>query len=271
MMLEIIQRWGFGGILVAEFLTTKGTSHQIDQIIMNAKEQLVLVSPYLSISKYLLERLQDADRQGVEITLIYGKEKLKPEEMQKLQDLPRLSLYYHGELHAKCFYNENDLIITSMNLHEFSEKANREMGVLVKRGEDNNLYNEAIKEVQSIRGSAEEIRHVSPSGWAAKEVQSIRGPAEEIRPVSPSGWAAAGKAVMGLAGALADSLTGTPNKGYCIRCAQAIEFDPKRPYCAECYAIWAEYKKKTYTEKFCHQCGKHNKGSMSKPLCRVCY
>jgi hypothetical protein len=239
---------GFGGILVAEFLTTKGTSHQIDQIIMNAKEQLVLVSPYLSISKYLLERLQDADRQGVEITLIYGKEKLKPEEMQKLQDLPRLSLYYHGELHAKCFYNENDLIITSMNLHEFSEKANREMGVLVKRGEDNNLYNEAIKEVQSIRGSAEEIRHVSPSGCAA-----------------------AGKAVMGLAGALADSLTGTPNKGYCIRCAQAIEFDPKRPYCAECYAIWAEYKKKTYTEKFCHQCGKHNKGSMSKPLCRVCY
>jgi len=233
---------------VAEFLTTKGTSNQLEQIIMNANEKLVLVSPYLSISKYLLERLQGADRRGVEITLIYGKERHKPEEMQKLQDLQRLSLYYHEELHAKCFYNENDLIITSMNLHQFSEKANREMGVLVKRGEDNNLYNEAIKEVQSILESAEEIRHKSPSGLAA-----------------------AGKAVMGLAGAFADSLTGIPDKGHCIRCAQTIDLDPKRPYCAECYAKWAEYKKKTYPEKFCHRCGKPNKGSMSRPLCRACY
>lgn len=233
---------------MAKFLTTKGTSYHLEQIIKNAKKELVLVSPYLSISKNLLERLHDAEDRGVEMTLIYGKEKDKPEETQKLQDMQRLSLYYHQELHAKCFYNENELIITSMNLHQFSEKTNREMGVLLKKDEDSNIYDEAVGEVQSILSSAEEIKLRSPSGLAA-----------------------AGKAVLGLVGAFADSITGVPNKGYCIKCAQVIELDSKRPYCAECYIKWAEYKKRTYPEKFCHQCGKANKSSMAQPLCRACY
>ena len=153
---------------MAEFLTTKGTSSHLERIIMNANKKLVLVSPYLSISKYLLERLQDADNRGVQITLIYGKEKDKPEETQKLQVLQRLLLYYHQDLHAKCFCNENELIITSMNLHQFSEKANREMGVLLRKDEDSSIYSEAFKEVQSILDSAEQIRLKSPSSLAAK-------------------------------------------------------------------------------------------------------
>lgn len=233
---------------MAEFLTTKGTSSHLERIIMNANKKLVLVSPYLSISKYLLERLQDADSRGVQITLIYGKEKDKPEEIQKLQVLQRLLLYYHQDLHAKCYCNEYELVITSMNLHQFSEKANREMGVLLRKDEDNGIYSEAFKEVQSILDSAEQIRIKSPSSLAA-----------------------AGKAVLGFAGALADTLADTPNRGHCIRCVRVIELDPKRPYCAECYAIWAEYKKKTYTEKYCHECGKAAKSSMARPLCSACY
>ena len=250
---------------MAQFLTTKGTSHQIDQIIMNAKDKLVLVSPYLSISKYLLERLRDANRLGVEITLIYGKVKDQPEEMQNLQDLQRLSVYYHEELHAKCFYNENDLVITSMNLHQFSEKANREMGVLVKRGEDNNIYNEAVKEVQSIIDSAEPIRFRSPSGSPA-----VGRAFEEIRHNPPSGFAAVGKAFMGAVKVLGD-VAGMPQEGFCIRCGKAMDYDPYRPLCLDDFFEWNQFKNPDYPENWCHRCGKGRKVSMAKPLCRTCW
>jgi hypothetical protein len=36
---------------MAEFLTTTGISHKIENIILNAKKNLILVSPYLKISK----------------------------------------------------------------------------------------------------------------------------------------------------------------------------------------------------------------------------
>jgi len=250
---------------VAEFLTTKGTSNQLEQIIMNAQKELVLVSPFLSISKYLLDRLQGADRRGVEVILIYGKVKDKPEEMQKLRDLQRLSVYYHEELHAKCFYNENDLIITSMNLHQFSEKANREMGVLVKRGEDNNIYNEAIKEVRSIleSPSTERIRLKWPS--------AVGKASEPIRLKPPGGLAAVGKAFMGAVNAVVNDGAGTPNEGFCIRCGKAIPYDPARPLCLDDFVKWNEWKDPDYAENWCHRCRKRRKVSMGKPLCRACW
>lgn len=44
---------------MAEFLTTNGTSYHIENIIIGAEEKLVLVSPYLQISKTFYERLKD--------------------------------------------------------------------------------------------------------------------------------------------------------------------------------------------------------------------
>jgi len=65
---------------MAEFLTTSGTSHHIENIIMEAKQKLLLVSPYLKLSKTLHERLKDASERGVKIKIIYGKDELKPNE-----------------------------------------------------------------------------------------------------------------------------------------------------------------------------------------------
>ncbi len=139
---------------MAEFLTTQGTSYYIEDIIRKAKNKLVLISPFLQISKTLFERLKDADRQNVKITLIYGKDELKPDEKKKLQELRNLSLYFFENLHAKCFFNEESMVITSMNMYEFSEKTNREMGVLIRAKGDEKVYNEAVKETDSILASA---------------------------------------------------------------------------------------------------------------------
>jgi phosphatidylserine/phosphatidylglycerophosphate/cardiolipin synthase-like enzyme len=232
---------------VAEFLTTNGTSDRLERIIKEARKELVLVSPYLKISKNLIERLQDADKLHVDITLIYGKDELKPEEKEKLDALKNLSLHYYENLHAKCFYNENQLIITSMNIYEFSEKTNREMGVLVNREEDDSIYSKAVNEVRSI------LTHSKP-----------------IKRESKGGLAAMGKAFMGVVNDLVDDAAGTPKKGFCVRCGQSIDFDTRHPLCPECYGNWALYKRSKYPEKHWHRCGKNNKVSKGEPLCPAC-
>ena len=120
---------------MAKFLTTSGVSYQVELIIKEAKKKLVLISPYVQISKVLLERLQNASDKGVQIILIYGKDELKPVEKKQLNSIENLKLYYYQNLHAKCYFNEKTMVITSMNLYEFSDKHNREMGVIEYRSD----------------------------------------------------------------------------------------------------------------------------------------
>jgi hypothetical protein len=139
---------------MAKFLTTVGNSFYIEQIILNAKNSLTLVTPYLKLSKNLIERIADAENRGVKITLIYGKSKLHVNEQKKLNALKNLELYFCENLHAKCYHNEDSLIITSMNLYEFSERNNREMGLLVERASDTDIYEETLREIESIKNAS---------------------------------------------------------------------------------------------------------------------
>lgn len=116
---------------MAEFLTTNGTSYNIENIIIEAKNRLVLISPYLQLSKTFYERLKDATNRNVKVTIVYGKDELKPNEKNSLAELKNVELKYFQNLHAKCYLNESKMVITSMNMYEFSEKTNREMGVLL--------------------------------------------------------------------------------------------------------------------------------------------
>jgi hypothetical protein len=143
---------------MAKFLTTAAVILGVENIIENANKKLVLISPFVQISKILLERLQQASQRGVEIILIYGKGELKTTEKKQFETIENLTLYFYENLHAKCYFNEKEMVITSMNLYEFSEKHNREMGVLIKKTEDKELFEDTVKETHSI------IKAASTSG-----------------------------------------------------------------------------------------------------------
>lgn len=135
---------------MANFLTTNAISHQIEEIILQAKDRIVLISPYLKIPDLILERLKDAARRNIKITLIYGKNRLTSSEEQKVFGLKNTTIYYFENLHAKCYFNGKNMIITSMNIHEYSEKNNREMGILLNIIDDFDIFNHAYKEAMSI-------------------------------------------------------------------------------------------------------------------------
>ncbi len=226
---------------MAKFLTTKGTSHHLEDIIIGASKELFLVSPYLQISKTFLERLKDASRRGVNIKIVYGKNNLKEDQLNNLQTLKNMQLYFSENLHAKCYFNESEMVITSMNMYEFSEQNNREMGIFIERSNDKELYVSAVKETLSIIGSAEEIK-VKKS--YIKEVNNYSKP---------------------------KSQENKKNKGFCIRCVDEIKHNPESPYCTDCFSSWDRWGNQDYIENVCHKCGKEENTSMSKPECYNCY
>ncbi len=60
-------------------------------------------------------------------------------------------------------------------------------------------------------------------------------------------------------------------KGYCVRCGMKIEFNHAKPYCYDCFLVWAGYNNPEFQEDYCHQCGKYYKTTIYKPLCNKCY
>jgi hypothetical protein len=140
---------------MAKFLTTSGVSHEVENIVKEAKKKLVLISPYIQINKMLLERLKIASAKGVQITFIYGKTELNLIEKKQLESIENLKLYFYPNLHAKCYFNEKLMVITSMNLYAFSEKNNREMGILINKVDDIEVFNDAVEETLSIVKSAQ--------------------------------------------------------------------------------------------------------------------
>jgi hypothetical protein len=137
------------------------------------------------------------------------------------------------------------MVITSMNMYEFSEKTNREMGVLIDRNVDKELFNQAIEETLSILQSAEPIQ-LNKSERQTTVIKPKSGGQEKAKYQQQL-------------------------RGYCIRCETRINYNPEKPYCTECFSVWAQFENPGYTENVCHRCGEYDETSMSKPLDRNCY
>lgn len=134
---------------MAEFLDTTATSYHIERLLKGARERIVLISPYLKFRPRIRELIEDAAHRKVEVQIVYGK-KEQCDEIERLRPLAGVSVTFCRNVHAKCYLNETFGIITSLNLYDFSEAKNQEMGVLFQRATDHQLYQQADEEAQRI-------------------------------------------------------------------------------------------------------------------------
>lgn len=236
---------------MAEFFTTRNTASHIEALIDNAKRQLTLISPYLQIPTGLLPRLRAADARGVETRLVFRTDKLNPEERDKLSELKRLSLFSLDHLHAKCYANEQEVLISSLNLYAYSEQHNWEMSVLLTESDG-----------EAMRKARSEIDLVLRTATPHPTRPGIRSFLTNVfaRPVSVP--------------------AGTPERqvrkaetrrGYCIRCTGDVRYVPQSPLCTSCYATWAVWGNEDYPERTCHRCAKPADVTKAKPLCAPCF
>lgn len=216
---------------MARFLTTLTTRAAIQEVISGAKAELTIICPYNVLSDDLQMRLKDAAGRGVRITFVCRQKPLADELERLLRGLPGLILVHDEKLHAKCYYNETQMVITSFNLLISSEQ-NWEMGVQFDVSED--AYTAAKAEAQLMIRNAKALPPLREASRATN--------AGEMAAVS----------------------------GYCLRCRNALKFNPERPYCSYCYASWSKWGNWNYKERNCHKCGGNFPTTRENPLCSKC-
>ena len=177
--------------------------------------------------------------------MIYGKKKLKPSEKSYFDELG-IKTSFLKNLHAKCYLNEKEALLTSMNLHEFSQEHNDEMGILVSRQDDEELYEAIHRQAMSWKTASSEPEPASKGKVNSAATKARTNPSRTRQD--------------------------KPRDGFCIRCRDVVPAYPEQPYCRRCYATWKRYKKNSYEEeKHCHTCGSEHTATLKKPLCRACY
>ena len=168
---------------MAHFLTTTDSSAAIERVIREADQSLMLISAFVFPRIVHLQRLQEAGERGVVMTFIFGKKPMDQGVFRDLRCLPNMRLYFLRELHAKCYFNETEAVVTSLNLLGGSERNNREMGVLLSCAQDAHAYAAMVKEAQSIIRISELLHSTVPEkrleqaklGWS-EQVAAIRPP-----------------------------------------------------------------------------------------------
>jgi phosphatidylserine/phosphatidylglycerophosphate/cardiolipin synthase-like enzyme len=143
---------------MTKFLNTSATNYFLEELIKDAKDRLILISPFLKLNDRMKELLADKNRLKIDVRIVYGKSELQPEEINWLKELTYIRTSFCKNLHAKCYMNEELCIITSLNLYEFSQINNNEMGVLIRRTDDADLYKDAYEEAHRIIRISEEVR-----------------------------------------------------------------------------------------------------------------
>lgn len=142
---------------MAMFLNTQGLNSWIPKLIREAKREIVIIVPYIKTSENVYKELFNANQRGIETTIVYREKRLTDNEKAKFDSLDNLNLMHHPNVHAKCYYNGDLLIIGSMNLYEYSELNNREMGVLFKKEDDfsETAFDDAIAEINIILNASQ--------------------------------------------------------------------------------------------------------------------
>ena len=143
---------------MAKFLNTTGVSYHLEELIRNTNDQLILISPYLQFHKRIKDHLHNLNTKKIDIRIVYRENKLQYDESNWLEDQIGIRTSILNSLHAKCYINESFAIVTSMNLYSFSQQNNDEMGILVQKNQDEELYNEIYEEAKRILTISEEIR-----------------------------------------------------------------------------------------------------------------
>lgn len=143
---------------MAKFLNTSATNYFLEELIKGARDRLILISPFLRLNDRIKELLADKNRLKIDVRIVYGKSELQPQEIDWLRELSYIRTSFCKNLHAKCYMNEEMCIITSLNLYEFSQVNNNEMGVLLRRADDVELYQDSYEEAQRIIRISDEVR-----------------------------------------------------------------------------------------------------------------
>nr|WP_315184433.1 phospholipase D family protein [uncultured Flavobacterium sp.] len=122
---------------MAEFITGKQLDEKLTDIIWNAKKELIILSPFIRLDDYcknvVFKKLKNNPE--LEIIIVFGKNEgetqrsLTPDDLEMFKEFSNINIIYCKNLHAKYYANENEALLTSLNLLGKSMTENVEYGI----------------------------------------------------------------------------------------------------------------------------------------------
>jgi phosphatidylserine/phosphatidylglycerophosphate/cardiolipin synthase-like enzyme len=231
-----------------ELINTADTFSRLLTLIREAKEHVTLISPYVTLGAddHLGRAIREALARKVRVSVVVRVDDQTPLKESWLEAIrphceAGLNLFAVRGLHAKIYWSESTVIITSLNLLASSVLNTIEVG----------LWSQEPKAVAEAKRfiNTEIVPHVQRLIFQGKpSPRAPRAPPARTRQPSQR-----------------------KGQGHCIRCGDDITLNTSRPYCRDDYEEWAEWENEDYEDKYCHGCGDDFPATMRKPLCRKCY
>lgn len=289
---------------MADFFTGKALDEKLTDIIWKANKELIILSPFIRLDEYckkIFSKLKNSPE--LEIIIVFGKNEgetqrsLNQDDLEFFKDFENIVIIYCNNLHAKYYSNENEALLTSLNLLGKSMTGNVEYGISFPNSkltidklytDSMNSTNEVIKsnpclfvkrplyKKTNLGLSKKHLGHVvlfdqtnalyrnrsfEQKFYNDFEYQlfqtDVKPTREEFQTVNEPK-------------SKNQNLNRNNNQefGYCIRTGVEIPFDPSRPFSYEAYQSWSIYQNWNYPEKYCHKTGKYSNGrtSMANPI-----
>jgi polyhydroxyalkanoate synthesis regulator phasin len=161
--------------IMAKFLNTSAANYYLEEIIRLANDRLILLSPTLKLNDRVKELLEDKNQRKIEVQIVFERNELLPEEVNWLRGLSFVRTSFCRNLHARCYLNEQFCIVSGLSLHELSLVKTNEIGILISKSEDEELFQSLIDEAERIVRISEEVR---------MSFEKVRRISEENAPVA---------------------------------------------------------------------------------------
>jgi hypothetical protein len=282
---------------MSKFLTGEELQKAVYDIIWEAEETLLIVSPYIKLDEYF-KRLFDKhiNNPKIHLVIVFGKNEgsvaksLGRTDFDYFKRFLNVSIVYVPALHAKYYGNESKGVVTSIYLYDYSFKNNIEFGIFSE-----------VKFLNALTTSSDQHAWKTCFEIANQhEAVFIKRPMYERKLLSPIlgknfvksdvlldttqklyGFYRGDENVKRITDFPDELELGTSNSarptredfekptfGFCIRTGVKIPFNLKKPFSESAYKSWVQHKKLNYPEKFCHRTGKESNGrtSMKVPV-----
>ena len=127
------------------FVTTAAIGFYMEKMFEEAEKNIIIISPYIKISLRICSILIDKINNGVDVKIVHR------EEFE--HDGLNVTTFKRKNLHAKCFFTEKAALVGSMNLYDYSQINNDEMGIYLTKKENFELYQNIEKEAYRLCNS----------------------------------------------------------------------------------------------------------------------
>lgn len=161
---------------MAHFINTFATNKTYRRVIDQAEERLVFLLPFLKLHPMLIEALDISHRPRLDVLFVYSHGRLEEREVAWLKSQHHVRTRRCPNMHMRCCANEREIFVTSKGPYRFDTRDRYDMGFLVVRDEEPEMFKALHDDVYRIIGDS---REAAPTPYKSKP---IKRPADEMLP-----------------------------------------------------------------------------------------